>query len=101
MEKLFRWYGSAPDAEGREKIIRPGRGSRISLGGVMAKNKQRVLIITSAHTHPVPSRVTMPLHEATALLGENATVTVIPDGVGVIVQIEQDTGNSDDRHGNG
>lgn len=75
----------------------------------LVKGKHKIVIITSDHTRPVPSKLTAPLlvkeiraankeaeiiflvatgfHKTMAdnIVGKNAGITVIPDGVSVIV----------------
>ena len=53
---------TAPSGEAQEEIVRRALASPISSPGLasLAKGKRRVLIITSDHTRPVPSRITMP-----------------------------------------
>ena len=53
---------TAPSGEAQEEIVRRALASPIGSPALceLAKGKRRVLIITSDHTRPVPSRITMP-----------------------------------------
>lgn len=98
-EAFYRWFADRPDAKAVAEAIQsvPPESTHMDqweaqiLARVMLKancwfatGEENRELIESMHLRWAPDADTA-LAEATALLGENATVTVIPDGVGVIV----------------
>ena len=71
---------AAPSGQAQEEIVRQALGAPIGTPALceLAKGKRRVLIITSDHTRPVPSRITMPLLLAAVREGNpQAEITIL------------------------
>lgn len=99
-EAFYRWFAERESAAEVAKAIEsvPADSTRMDqweaqiLARVMLKaycwfvtGEENRALVESMHMRWAPDADTA-LAQATALLGENATVTVIPDGVGVIVK---------------
>ena len=98
-EEFYRWFADRPSAEAvtRDIVSIPPDKTHMDqweaqiLARVMGKatcwfvtGEENRELVETMHLKWAPD-VDTALAEATALMGENSTVTVIPDGVGVIV----------------